>query len=57
MSDIEKIINDVDSSMRMEGLPLNDDDRERIKSCLLNPSIVNDVIKELLEKHRVPAEV
>ena len=30
MSEIERIINEVDSSMSMEGLPLTSDDKERI---------------------------
>ena len=53
MSEIEKIINEVDSSMAMEGLPLTGEDRERIKSCLINPGTLDMVIADLLKKHTV----
>ena len=53
MSEIEKIVNEVDSSMTMEGLPLTEEDRERIKLCLANPVIVDQIIRDLLKKHTV----
>jgi len=55
MSEIEKIINEVDSSMAMEGLPLTVEDRERIKSCLIDPGTLNTVLADLLKKHTVAA--
>ncbi len=55
MSEIERIINEVDSSMSMEGLPLTNDDKERISVCLNNPKMLNDMVNELLNKHRVNA--
>lgn len=54
LSEIEKIVNDVDSSMSMEGLPLTDEDKNRIKICLANPDLVDNMISELLKKHLVP---
>ena len=53
MSEIERIINEVDSSMSMEGLPLTDADKERITVCLNNPKMLDSMIAELLNKHRV----
>lgn len=53
MSEAEKIIREVDSSMAMEGMPLTDDDKERIKLCLENPSRANDILQMLLRKHTV----
>ena len=41
MSEIERIVREVDSSMAMEGLPLTAEDKDRIRS--------------LLRKHTVPA--
>ena len=55
MSEIEKIVIEVDSSMAMEGLPLTEEDKNRIKYCLENPNIVDQLIQELLQKHTVPA--
>jgi len=55
MSEIERIINQVDSSMAMEGMPLTQADRSRIEDCLNNPSGLNEEIAELLKKHTVAA--
>ena len=55
MSEIERIINEVDSSMSMEGLPLTNADKERISVCLNNPKMLDSIISDLLNKHRVNA--
>ena len=55
MSEIERIINEVDSSMSMEGLPLTSEDKERISICLNNPKMLDSMISELLKKHKVNA--
>ncbi len=34
MSEIERIVREVDSSMAMEGLPLTAEDKDRIRRCL-----------------------
>lgn len=54
MSEIERIVKEVDSSMMMEGLPLTATDKDRIRSCLADPSSVESVIRVLLSKHTVP---
>ena len=56
MSDVERIIREVDSSMKMEGMLLTNDDKDRIRECLSDPSSVELVIDRLLEKHTVPLE-
>ena len=55
VSEIERIINEVDSSMSMEGLPLTNADKERISVCLNNPKMLDSMISELLKKHKVNA--
>ena len=55
MSEVDRIINEVDSSMAMEGLPLSSADKERISVCLNNPKMLDSMIKELLNKHKVSA--
>lgn len=53
MSEIERIIKEVDSSMKMEGLPLTTMDKDRIRSCLADPSSMDSIIRALLSKHTV----
>ena len=55
MSEIDRIVQEVASSMAMEGLALSSEDRDRIRGCLSDPSTVEDVIHALLRKHTVPA--
>ena len=56
MGDIEKIVREVDSSMAMEGLPLTNEDRDRIRKCLSEPVSVDRIINGLLAKHTVPVQ-
>ncbi|MBQ7313451.1 MAG: hypothetical protein IJW81_07695 [Clostridia bacterium] len=53
MSEVQKIVRAVDSSMRMEGLPLSQDDKKRIEACLSDPQSFDAVLKELIRKHMV----
>ena len=54
MSEIERIIIEVDSSMAMEGFALTEEDKSRIKLCLTEPNITDQLIQEFLHKHTVP---
>ena len=56
MSEIERIVREVDSSMAMEGLPLTAEDKGRIRRCLSEPSSLEQTIGSLLRKHTVPAQ-
>lgn len=53
MSEIERIVKEVDSSMTMEGLALSDEDKIRIEGCLRNPDSLSRTISLLLKKHTV----
>ena len=55
MSDIERIVEEVNSSMTMEGLPLNGADKDRIRKCLMEPDALDGVIRALIAKHTVSA--
>lgn len=55
MSRTDKIIQQVSSSMAMEGLPLSAADQERIRVCLTEPEKLEQMIAELLKKHAVYA--
>ena len=56
MSDIDKIISEVDSSMTMEGLPLTSEDKDRIRLCLTDPSVLDQLIQEIIKKYTVDAK-
>ena len=47
----EKLISEVDGSMSIEGMCLTDDDKNRIRYCIENPKKLNDILKQLIDKH------
>ncbi|HBP39157.1 MAG TPA: hypothetical protein DD640_10560 [Clostridiales bacterium] len=57
MKDIEKIIEEVNGTMSMEGMPITADDRKRIRLCLRDEKLFNKTLKELIHKHNVPKSV
>ena len=53
MSDIEKIISEVDSSMAMEDLPLTSEDKDRIRQYLTDPTNLDQLIQDIIAKYTV----
>ena len=53
---IERVIEQVNSSMSMEGLPLTKSDKDRIRSCATSADKVERTISELVKKHSVTRE-
>ena len=51
VSDIERIINEVNGSMAIEGMPLTDEDKERIRVSLSDNKMYKKTLKELITKH------
>jgi|GEM_PF-414900 len=51
--EIDKIIDNVNGNLAIEGMPLTDQDRDRIRVCLSGQVAFNDMIKHLVEKHKV----
>ncbi len=51
MKNLEKIIDQVDGSMRMEGMPLTQMDKDRIRRCAGNDELVEKKVGELIKKH------
>ena len=51
MSEIDKIINEVNGSMAMEGMPLTEADKERIRLTLTNKEQYQKILHELVLKH------
>ena len=54
VSEIERIVQEVHSSMAMEGMPLTLADKDRIRKYLTDPACLDSVIQALIVKHRVP---
>ena len=53
MSNIEKIISEVDSSMAMEGLPLTGEDKDRLRMYLRDSSVLDRLIEDIITKYTV----
>ena len=53
MKDLEKVIDEVNGSMAMEGMPLTKTDKDRIRRCAGNDELVEETIAELVKKHTV----
>lgn len=53
MKNIEKIICEVNGTMAMEGMPISEDDKNRIRYCLRDDNLFNETIKGLTKKHTV----
>jgi hypothetical protein len=51
MRDLEKLIDEVNGSMSMEGMPLTQTDKDRIRHCAGNDELVEETIAELIKKH------
>ncbi len=50
----EKIISEVNGSMALEGMPLTEEDKNRIRYCIENPDQVSEILKQLIAKHQRP---
>lgn len=51
MRDLEKLIDEVNGSMAMEGISLTQADKDRIRRCAGNDKLVEETIAELIKKH------
>ena len=50
MRDMEKLIDEVNGLMPMEGMPLTQSDKDRIKRCAGNNELVEEEIAGLIKK-------
>ena len=57
MKDKEWIIKQTDASMRLEGMPLTDQDKDRIRSCVCEQEKVEYDIGELVDSYRKSVSV
>ena len=51
MKDVEKLIDQVNGTMAMEGMPLTDDDKERLRECITGKTSYDEMVKRLVKKH------
>lgn len=51
--EIEKRIGEVNGTMAMEGMPLTQDDKERLRLCLSGKASYDEMIRGLVRKHTV----
>ncbi len=51
MKDIEKIIGEVNGTMAVEGMPLTEQDKQRLRECITGKTSYDDMVKELVKKH------
>jgi len=51
---VEYIIDNIDFSMRMEDMPLTDEDKSRLLLCLNGSRDINEVLQETIQKHAMP---
>lgn len=48
LKEMDKIINNVNGNLAIEGMPLTEQDRDRIRMCLSGKIAFNDMIKRLV---------
>jgi hypothetical protein len=49
--DVENIIENIDFSMKMEDMPLTEEDKYRLKDCITGKSDINKVLQETIKKY------
>jgi hypothetical protein len=53
MSDIEKIIGDINGSMAIEGMPLTEDDKDMLRECITGKVSSDEMVKRLIKQYSV----
>jgi hypothetical protein len=51
MRDIEQKIRNIDGSMAIEGMPLTDEDKSRLRSLFKGEASYEDIIKRIKDKY------
>ena len=53
MKDTEKIIDEANGTMAMEGMPLTEQDKERLRECITGKTSYDEMVRRLVEKHTI----
>jgi hypothetical protein len=49
--DVENVVENIDFSMKMEDMPLTDEDKKRLRNCLNGTTDVDKILQEIIKKH------
>jgi hypothetical protein len=49
--DVENVVENIDFSMKMEDMPLTDEDKNRLRNCLNGTTDVDKILQEVIKKH------
>jgi tetrahydromethanopterin S-methyltransferase subunit H len=50
---VESIIENIDFSMKMEDMPLTEDDKHRLRNCITGKADINRVLQETIKKYKI----
>ncbi|MDR2601159.1 MAG: hypothetical protein LBC53_01715 [Spirochaetaceae bacterium] len=50
-NDVENLMQNIDFSMKMEDMPLTEEDKNRLRDCILGRENINKVLQETIKKH------
>ncbi len=53
MKNLELMIKDVNASMTMEGMPLTEEDKARLRYCAGDKEKSDKIVADLIQKHSV----
>lgn len=56
MKDVEKIIDEINGTMAMEGMPLTDDDKKMLRKCITGEVSTDEMVKRLVKQYTVVAD-
>jgi hypothetical protein len=51
----ENVIENIDFTMKMEDMPLTEEDKTRLRTCLSGNKDINEVLQETIKKHTLIA--
>ena len=49
--DVENVVENIDFSMKMEDMPLTDEDKDRLRNCLNGTVDIDKILREVIQKH------
>ena len=55
VGNVENVIENIDFSMKMEDMPLTEEDKSRLRICLNGNKDINEVLQETIKKHTLIA--
>jgi hypothetical protein len=50
-NEVDNVVKNIDFSMRMENMPLTEEDKIRLTNCINGKADINKVLRETIKKH------